>query len=164
MQREVSNSESVCHSCVKWMRWHVIEHANYLPPSYDQTLIITPVLASSRRRKQLIEARPRLWVWGDLALRSPGEVSGLLTPKGMEQHWYQEGYRDQGRASVLEVLGAQHKLQCGEKHRASNLVTRNKDDTPGARSQLDEPPGLTMQNPEIRILRNKADPRSAHWR
>lgn len=82
----------------------------------------------------------------------------------MEQRWYQEGYRDQGRASVLEVLGAQHELQCGEKHRASNLVTRNKDDTPGARSQLDQPPGLTMHNPEARILRKKADPRSAHWR
>ena len=26
------------------------------------------------------------------------------------------------------------------------MVTRNKDDTPSARSQLDQPPALTMQN------------------
>lgn len=39
-----------------------------------------------------------------------------------------------------------------------NLVTRNKDDTPGARSQLDQPMYPRMHNPEARILRKKADP------
>ena len=87
----------------------------------------------------LVEETAGLWEWRHFALTSPREEAGPLTPKGREDHCSQEGWRDQARASILEVPGAQHKLQHGENHRASDLVTRNKDKAPGATSQLDQP-------------------------
>lgn len=73
-------------------------------------------------------------VCGHSALRSPGGVAGPQTPRGREERCSKEGWRDEGRVPVLEVPGAQHKLQHGDNHRARDLITRNKDKAPGARS------------------------------
>ena len=67
------------------------------------------------------------------------------------------GRKDWSRAPTLGAPGAQHKLQHGEMHRASGLVTRNKGEAAGARSQLDRPPHLMTEDPEMCPLRRKVD-------
>lgn len=55
---EASNAKGTCHPYVKWMRWHFIEHGNFLPIWCDQTLVTHPVLAGSRMRDLLIKEIP----------------------------------------------------------------------------------------------------------